>query len=212
MKIFCLISLLLLASSSAYSGVYRWVDESGKVHYSDVIPPKVAQNGHTKLHSNGMVAEQVESSEVRKRRIKLEEIKKERIALEKEEQTKKDLQEMRDTQLLAMFGDTQELVKVYESKLEMTDGSVAILKVRHKKLSEKLEIMEARYEKIVNPNSKNILGIKVDEILDDLHVYQQAITENLIERKKIEELYKSDLERFQYLIKLREKRKPKSRQ
>ena len=194
---------------SAHSGLYRWVDESGKVYYSDVIPPKVAQNGHTKLRQNGMVAETIESAEARKRKIKLEQIKKERDAIEKEEQTRKDLQEMRDTQLLAMFASTEELVKIYESKLEMTDGSVAILKTRHKKLSEKLSDVEARYERMVNPNTKNILGIKIDTILDDLHVYQQAITENLIEKTKIKKQYKNDLERFEYLTAMKAKNKKK---
>ena len=200
-------TLLIFASLSAHAGVFRWVDESGKVHYSDIIPPKVAQNGHTKLYSNGMVAEQIESAEVRKRRVKLEAIKKEREAIEKEQQTIQDLQEMRDTQLLAMFANTDELVKIYESKLEMTDGSVAILKARHKKLSEKLSEVEARYERMVNPNTKNLLGIKVDSILDDLHVYQQAITENLIEKTKIKKQYKNDLNRFQYLSEMRDKKK-----
>jgi len=202
-------ALVLFASMSAHSGLYRWVDESGKVYYSDVIPPKVAQNGHTKLRQNGMVAETIESAEVRKRKIKLEQIKKERDAIEKEEQTRKDLQEMRDTQLLAMFASTEELVKIYESKLEMTDGSVAILKTRHKKLSEKLSDVEARYERMVNPNTKNILGIKIDTILDDLHVYQQAITENLIEKTKIKKQYKNDLERFEYLTAMKAKNKKK---
>lgn len=202
-------ALVLFTSMSAHSGLYRWVDESGKVYYSDVIPPKVAQNGHTKLRQNGMVAETIESAEARKRKIKLEQIKKERDAIEKEEQTRKDLQEMRDTQLLAMFASTEELVKIYESKLEMTDGSVAILKTRHKKLSEKLSDVEARYERMVNPNTKNILGIKIDTILDDLHVYQQAITENLIEKTKIKKQYKNDLERFEYLTAMKAKNKKK---
>jgi hypothetical protein len=199
--------LVLFASFPAHSGLFRWVDDNGKVHYGDVVPPTVAQNGHTKLYRNGMIAEEIASAEVRLRKMKLDEIKKERDAVEKEEQTKKDLQEMRDTQLLAMFGNEEELIKIYESKLEMTDGSVAILKARHKKLSEKLEVIEARHERIVNPNSKNLLGIKIDGILDDLHIYQQAITENLIEKTKIRKQYRSDLERFQYLSEMRKAKK-----
>ena len=199
-------ALIILASLPAHSGLYRWVDANGKVYYGDVVPPEVAQSGHTKLRQNGMVAEKVESAEARKRKIKLDQIKSERDVIEKEEQRRKDLQEMRDTQLLAMFGSSEELVKIYESKLEMTDGSVAILKSRHKKLSDKLSDIEARYERMVNPNNKNMLGIKIDSILDDLHVYQQAITENLIEKTKIKKQYRSDLERFEHLSALRAKK------
>lgn len=212
MKIFYLTAVMVsLISLPAHSGLFRWVDDNGKVYYSDVIPPKVAQNGHTKLHQNGMVAERVESAEMRQRQIKLDQIKKERDAIQKEAQRKEDLQEMRDTQLLAMFGSAEELITIYESKLEMTDGSIAILKARHKKLSEKLAVIEARYEKIVNPNTKNLVGIKIDNILDDLHIYQQAITENLIERTKIEKQYKNDLERFHSLSAKRDKTKAKTK-
>ena len=209
MKILFLTISVLIYSSVCHSGVFRWVDESGKVHYSDTVPPKIAQNGHTKLHANGMVDEVIESAEVRQRKIKLQKIKDERAAFEKAEQAKKDLQEMRDTQLLAMFGNTEELIKIYDSKLEMTDGSVAILNTRHKKLSETLAGVEARYERMTNPNAKNLLGVKIDGILDDLHIYQQAITENLIEKAKIEKQYKLDLERFKYLTEVKAKKKIK---
>jgi len=210
MKIIYLTTVLVLfASLPAHSGLFRWVDDSGKVYYSDVIPPKVAQNGHTKLHRNGMVAEEITSAEARVRERELNQIKKEREAIEKEEQTKRDLQEMRDTQLLAMFGSADELIKIYESKLEMTDGGIEILKARHKNLSEKLEMIEARHERMVNPNTKNLLGVKIDGILDDLHVYQQAITDNLIEKTKIRKQYRSDLERFHYLSEKRKSKKTK---
>ncbi|MCX9157999.1 DUF4124 domain-containing protein [Niveibacterium sp. 24ML] len=35
-----LAALLLCAATSANAGVYKWTDENGKVHYSDIPPPK----------------------------------------------------------------------------------------------------------------------------------------------------------------------------
>jgi len=206
MKICYFLPLLCLALSiPAYSGLYRWVDESGKVHYGDRIPPIFAQQGHVKLNKNGTTKEKVESAEVRK--IKIEQLKHEkaRQARLKQQKQAADLQEMRDTQLLSMFSSADELIRVYESKLEMTDGSIKILKARHKKLSKKLEALENRHEKMLNPNDKNKVGMKIEDILDNLHIYQQAITDNLIERSKIEERYEVDLARYKLLTRERTK-------
>ena len=46
-----LIPLLLVSalSSVCYGELYRWVDQDGKVHYTDSIPPDQVQSGHTEL-------------------------------------------------------------------------------------------------------------------------------------------------------------------
>jgi hypothetical protein len=207
MKItYTLTFLLLISSLSSQAALYRWEDASGKVHYSDKIPPEMAQSGHVKLNKNGTMKERVASAEAR--RTQLEEIEEERALMEKmkAQKQKEDLQEMRDTQLLSMFSTEEELINVYNSKLEMTDGSIQILKARHKKLSETLEEVEARHERTVNPNDKNKIGMRIEDILDNLHVYQQAITENLIERSKIEVTFAQDLARFKVISKNRRSR------
>lgn len=204
MKItYTLTFLLLISSLTSQAALYRWEDASGKVHYSDRVPPEVAQSGHVKLNKNGTTKERVESADAR--RSKLEAIQHEREEMEKmkAQKQKEDLQEMRDTQLLSMFSTEEELINVYQSKLEMTDGSIQILKARHKKLSATLEGVEAQHERTVNPNDKNKIGMRIEDILDNLHVYQQAITENLIERSKIEVNFQQDLARFKVISKER---------
>jgi Domain of unknown function (DUF4124) len=37
-------ALLLLASAAIATAVYRWVDDQGKVHYSDVVPERFRSN------------------------------------------------------------------------------------------------------------------------------------------------------------------------
>lgn len=193
---YSIVLLTLLWSTAVYSGLYRWVDEHGKVHYGDRIPPAYAQNGHVKLHKSGMTKEKVESASARKKRVADAVRDKELQKKLKEEQHEADLQEMRDTQLRSMFSSLEELEMVYQSKLEMADGGIAILQARHQRLSESLEKIEARHERIVNPNDKNKLGMKIDDILDNLHIYQQAITDNQIERTKIVERFKKDMLRY----------------
>lgn len=205
MKNFTVLTLLLLVSLPVKSALYRWVDSEGKVHYGDKIPPKVAQNGHTKLHKNGTTKEKVESAEVRKRKLLELAEERKRQELLKEAKRREDLQEMHDTQLMSMFNSVDELKNVYLSKLKLADDSINVLKARHKKLSGRLEKAEARHERMVNPADKRQLGMKISDMLDNLHVYQQAITENLIERDEIETRFEKDLARYKLISK---KRKP----
>jgi len=195
-KFTLLLMFTLLASAPVQSALYRWVDANGKVHYSDKIPPKVAQNGHTKLYKNGTTKEKVESAKVRRekqRKLKQEKERRQRLKRAKQ---REDLQEMKDTQLLSMFSNLEELESVYKSKIQMASSSINVLKTRHKKLSDKLEVVELRHERLVNPADKRKLGMKIEDMLDNLHIYQQAITENLIGRDKLEDRFAKDLARY----------------
>ena len=49
-----LATVVLLNSATVQAGFYRWVDAQGEVHYSDVVPPNVAQQGHSELNARGM--------------------------------------------------------------------------------------------------------------------------------------------------------------
>lgn len=193
--------LILLVTIPVESALYRWVDASGKVHYSDKLPPKYAQNGHSKLYKNGATKETVISAEHRK--LEIIELKKERQKQVELKAAKKseDLQKKQDTQLLSMYSVLEELEGVYKSKIEIADASIEVLKTRHRALSDKLEVLEARHERIVNPADKRKLGMKIDDMLDNLNIYQQAITQNLIGRRDLKERFKKDLTRYKEITK-----------
>ncbi|MHB1292913.1 MAG: DUF4124 domain-containing protein, partial [Sulfuricella sp.] len=43
--------LILLASFPAVAGkLYSWVDENGKTHYGNTVPPQYAQQGNAELN------------------------------------------------------------------------------------------------------------------------------------------------------------------
>ena len=48
-----LVPLSLLLSAPAQAQLYRWVDDSGKVHYSDQVPPSDAKNVQKQARSTG---------------------------------------------------------------------------------------------------------------------------------------------------------------
>jgi hypothetical protein len=40
-------------AASAQSGLYRWVDENGTVHYGDKVPAKYLKKEHDELNEQG---------------------------------------------------------------------------------------------------------------------------------------------------------------
>ncbi len=194
-----IISMLLL-SCSVHAGLYRWVDDKGNVFYSDKIPPMAAKHGHIELNARGLR----KNKQLSLMRVQeLEAMRQQRIKEYKEQEIKnkeKALKKMQDEQLLAIYSTREELINVFKSKIKMSKVATALLKERHKRLSERLAKAEINHEKMKNPAFKQTMLKKIDDMLDGLKVYQQAITENIIELDKLEKRFKTDLGRFDGLI------------
>ncbi|POA99984.1 DUF4124 domain-containing protein [Chromobacterium sinusclupearum] len=63
-----LAGLLLLLCSLAHADVYKWVDESGKTHYSDAPPLQGQSRGVAQLSKQGMVKKPAETEAQRQSR------------------------------------------------------------------------------------------------------------------------------------------------
>ena len=202
MKIYPLFSviLLFLASFSASAGLYRWVDAKGNVFYADKIPPKVAKLGYVELNYSGIKKKTALSAKQKKAIADLKIKEKKERKEKREKKIKAALKKMQDEQLLSIYSTRKELISVYESKIKMSASSILLLKKRHKVLSERLAKTEIKYEKMKNPKFKETLEGKVNDMLDGLKVYQQAITENMVEKDKLEKQYAINLKRFDNLF------------
>lgn len=99
-----------------------------------------------------------------------------------------------------MFNNEDELVESYDSKLELAQVNINLLKRRQKTQAEKLEVLEQKYEKTTSVKHKQLMKKQIDTVLENLKIFQQAITENLIEKDKLNDDYKNTLERFRELL------------
>jgi len=62
LKIKALIAIFLvtglLASTTVFAEVYRWVDENGEIHYSESLPPNFKDDGHDVLNERGIILDE----------------------------------------------------------------------------------------------------------------------------------------------------------
>ena len=193
--------ILFLTSSVAQASLYRWVDESGKVHFSDKVPPSMAQKGHTSLSKNGVKSERTISSEELKlkkqqeqKEIELEEVKSEEKLAEEE-------QKRLDDQLLATYENREEIISAFRKKISLIDQSIGILSARDESLSQKLVRLSKQRKSTKEEMSRLTLSMQIDNTHESLQEYRKAITVNESDRGEMLGQYRQTLTRFDKLTK-----------
>ena len=194
--------ILILASASADASLFRWVDENGKVHFSDKVPPSIAQKGHTSLNKNGVESEVVSSAEELKRQheehkqTKVAESEKTASMLAEEEQRKKD--EM----LLATYASRGDLIRSYTSKISLIDQSVEISTAREENLVRKLKRLNKQFKASKEEVSRMTLSSQIESTEITLNEYRKVIVINEADKEVLSKEYKETLLRFDKLSQL----------
>lgn len=192
--------LLVIIPLSLQAAYYRWTDSKGEIHYSNSIPPSDSQLGHVELSKSGLMTKEVLSSK-RNRELQLLEIhqaKQKKIDAEKLK--RKRIEEAEDSRLLYIFNNETELTESYNAKLRLAQLTIDLLKSRHKVQSDKLGVLERRLERAGTIQQTESLEKQVNNIIDNLKIYQQAITENIVEKDSVQKDYKSTLKRYKRLV------------
>ena len=191
------IMCLYLPVEAAY---YRWTDDDGKTHYSSSVPASKSQLGHTEISKQGMEMKKVISAKKKRQMKELADLRAMRKKQTDKENKIIEFQAAEDNLLLSVFSSAEELTKAYNSKLQLAQITIDLLKGRHQKQSIKLEILEQKHEKMIDIKHKQALEKQIEVVLDNLKIYQQAITENLIEKDKVKGEFRMTFARFQKLV------------
>ncbi|NBB93961.1 MAG: DUF4124 domain-containing protein [Gammaproteobacteria bacterium] len=131
---FLLLSALAVSTAVAQS-YYRWVDDSGEVHYGQSVPPEYAAYGYERLGPDGTVRERVEPQlspeEIAERR-------QQRAEQERREAEERN-QETRDRMLLATYGSEEDLRDAMKMQLQGLESQRASTRMA-------VELVENRFE------------------------------------------------------------------
>lgn len=192
--------LLLTATTIASAGLYRWVDSSGKVHFSDKVPPAMAQKGHSELTVNGVEKKKVLSAE----ELKQIEAEKDATAAEKQqlamdiEKAKNDQLEKRkhDQYLQSTFDSKDELIRYFEDKISTLSGTANILIARNESLSKKVNKLQVRFKSTKSQKMKDSVTFDIEELNKSIAQYEKALKQNNKEVSELKKQYENDLKRY----------------
>lgn len=199
MKNIVLLSSVLLFSTISYAGLYRWVDDTGKVHYSDKMPVAVSKTTHSELSDNGLVKKtvdpQAEKNLATEKSLEESELlKQQEIKLKKQKEI--DIRKKRDNFLLSSYENKNELIRFFENKIKFIEGNSNFLKAQSVVLNKKLKKLEGRKNKIKNNKALVSIDKKIVHILDRIDQYQKALKGNAQELIKTTKNYQRDYKRF----------------
>jgi Domain of unknown function (DUF4124) len=120
---FIAVSLSLIFVGSASAQLYKWTDESGKVHYSDTVPPAANDRARREIRSDGIVTKQVDRAmtpeERRLAALKAAEDDKARIA--------KEERERKDKALLVTYSNLADFDRVRDRAVAAVDAELVAL-------------------------------------------------------------------------------------
>ncbi|MDD3610349.1 MAG: DUF4124 domain-containing protein, partial [Halothiobacillaceae bacterium] len=118
------LSLLLVCAGPsvlAQEALHRWVDESGRVHYSDQIPPERVNQPHQVLDKQGRRVQDVGAAKTPEERAAEEAARKVRLEREAQEKAERELQAREDQRLLMVYNSEEALVRARQARLESFD-------------------------------------------------------------------------------------------
>lgn len=130
-RVWPVLGVLLFASSVVHAQLYRWVDENGKVHYSDSVPPTANDRARKELRADGVVRKETERAATaeEKRQAAL------RAAEDSKTREQRMEQERKDRALLGTYTDLKDYDRVRDRTMRAIDAEVRYLSDREAILS-----------------------------------------------------------------------------
>lgn len=187
---------------TAAAALYKWIDEDGQVRYSDRLPPSQVKKKHHQMSKQGVVLSTTD--EARSEEEVAEELEKQQ-ALEKEraEQARlKQIQDQKDQVLLLTFSSAEEIDLARNDRIAVLDSVIRLIEKSIEATQVKLDELNASAEEVYLSQGKEVpggLAQKIEHFSRKIENRQAQLQLKLDEKKKINEKFDFDLERYRLL-------------
>lgn len=130
-------TLLCALNVHATAGTYRWIDEQGRVHYGDRIPPEAVDRAYSVMNPQGITVKSVDKAKTP------EQLAEERQAQQQREEKQRQEQERRlhDRILLDTYSTVDDLIDTRDRHIATLEGLINV--AQHK-----LSNLHAEFDKL----------------------------------------------------------------
>ncbi|MBG7601727.1 MAG: DUF4124 domain-containing protein [Gammaproteobacteria bacterium] len=196
-RYFYLLILLLCSTTAVNAEMYRWMDENGKVHYSDKIPAQHQHRGHAKLSKQGVVIDKVASSLTPAQQQHRMQEEKLRLLQQKFQQ-----QHLNSSQsLLDQYNSADDLIMTRDGKTAKIERSIDIMTKRRGSIRESLARQQKRIDAIQS-QGESVSVDMIQKLLRLRHSVKESDTEIAqaeVKMQQLHELYTLELQRYRHL-------------
>ena len=198
-KNFLILSIVLFTfSNSAIAGkLYKWVDENGKISFSDKVPPKESRREREELNQEGRTIAVKDAAKTSEQIQQLKRI----TALQKKQLALLKAQLALDSALLKTFRSEEDINSLAKSKLDMIDSHISIATGQSEILKKQLILHQkaaANFERSgKNIPQKNLSNIESAQAQFDKN--QREISEFGLQKIQLRKQLAADKLRFNTL-------------
>lgn len=141
--LFILLIFFIGTANRVHAEFYRWVDDTGTIHYSDSLPPTESQKKQDLLNETGRVVKTIPAPKT------VGELEQEQLLARLEEEKKQKIKkaEHRDRVLMAMYLTVEDIELVRDERIETVDSAIRITKLRKNKFTKKLDDLNESEQK-----------------------------------------------------------------
>jgi hypothetical protein len=205
----CVIALLLAAwlPIPLMAGkLYKWMDDEGRVHYSDRLPPADTFRPHEHIDERGIVVDKVGAAKTPEQIRQEEEVER----LRKERQRLIAEQRAADRVLLRTFRAEDDILMTRDGQLQAIDSYIQITEANIKRLKLKLEEMQREAA------ARELSGMRISKKFEQeitaknkaLEESYESIVNREHDKDRIRKMFAQDLQRFRELKQLEESNDP----
>lgn len=200
-RLHCVLASLLIISPAWAAKLYKWTDEEGNVHYSDKLPPEVVEKEHQELNSRGLTTKSVNREKTEAERMEEEAAK---VAAETERKQKFEQEarvRARDELLLNTFTTERDLLLARDDRLAAVDSIISLTTSNNSNIEQQAADTVKRIENL-NKAGKEIpenLTKQLANLEGQLAKNRSFIEIKREERKKLEQQFENDLQRYREL-------------
>ena len=197
----CLILLGISATASA-GKLYKWVDENGKVRYSDRVPVSQVKRELKILNAQGIVINTKAAAKTEEEIRASKEAEKELQAKRDTVRQNKETQGRLDRVLFLTFSSEKEMSRVKNDRIEVLDSVIRLIYKSLATTEERLLRFENLAEKQYTSRGEEVpggLAQNIEESIRKINNREKQLSLKLGEKFKIEAQFEIDIARFRLL-------------
>jgi len=193
------IALCVFTAQLSAATLYKWVDEDGRVRYSDRLPPSQSNKQHQQLNSQGMVLTTRDAAKTPEQLTEEAEATRKLEEEQREEARIKAIQDKQDQVLLLTFGSGEEIEHARDNRIQVIDSVIGLIEGSIATTQEKLDVLGRSAKRNYVSQGKEIpggLAQKIEHFERKIEIRDTQLKARVGEKEKIRLKYELDLERF----------------
>lgn len=194
--------LSLLVSTGYAQKLYRWVDENGRVHYGDRIPPEASGQSRDLLNDQAMTvgSEQGTLTEEERQAQEAAQLAEELARMEAEEAAR------RDQILLDTYLSVEDIEEIRDRWLELVESQITVTDIYLEGQRSKLDELEQRRTRFAPysdrenaPPVPENLALEITRTESAIQTFEKRLVDSRAEQEEIRSNFQADIVRFREL-------------